>query len=49
MKYYYGDSIKEAMYNKPVEIKTAKQLEQYKENYSIVIPADEEIEDEYED
>ena len=38
MKYYYGNSMKEAMSNPAVEIKTTKQLRQYEENYSIVVP-----------
>ena len=41
MKYYYGNSTKEALSNKPVEIKTAKQLEQYKDVYHVVIPCEE--------
>lgn len=41
MKYYYGNSIKEAISNKPVEIKNTIILEQYKEVYSVVIPATE--------
>lgn len=40
MKYYYGDSVKDALANDPVEIKTAKNLEQYKEVYSVVIPCE---------
>lgn len=39
MKYYYGNSWKEAMSNPPVEIKTTKQLVQYEECYSFVIAA----------
>ena len=46
MKYYYGTNVKEALANDPVEIKSTKVLEQYRENYSIVIPANE-IDDEY--
>ena len=38
--YYYGNSMKEAMSNPPVEIKTAKQLIQYEANYTFVIAAD---------
>lgn len=45
MKYYYGNSMKEALSNPPMEIKTTKQLRQYEENYSVVIPASE-IDDE---
>ena len=37
MKYYYGNSVKEALSNPPVEIKTTKQLKQYEENYNVVI------------
>ncbi len=40
MKYYYGNSVKEALSNNPVEIKTTKQLQQYEENYSVVIPCE---------
>ena len=42
MKYYYGNSYKEAVSNPPVEIKTTKQLRGYEENYTWVIPAEEE-------
>ena len=45
MKYYYGNSWKEAMANDPVEIKTTKQLRAYEENYTWVIEAEEEEED----
>ena len=38
--YYYGNSMKEAMSNPPVAIKTAKQLIQYEANYTFVISAD---------
>lgn len=38
--YYYGNSMKEAMSNPPVKIKTAKQLIQYEANYTFVISAD---------
>lgn len=38
--YYYGNSMKEAMVNPPVKIKTAKQLVQYEANYTFVIAAD---------
>lgn len=38
MKYYYGNSMKEAISNPAVEIKSTKQLQQYEENYNIVIP-----------
>lgn len=41
MKYYYGNSMKEALSNPAVEIKSAKQLESYKEVYSIVIRCEE--------
>lgn len=39
MKYVYGNSVKEALANKPVEIESAKVLEAYKEVYNVVIPA----------
>ena len=38
MKYYYGNDYKEAVGNDPEEIKTAEQLEQYKEAYAFVLP-----------
>lgn len=41
MKYYYGDSFKDALANEPVEIKSTKTLEQYQEMYWVVIPASE--------
>lgn len=41
MKYYYGNSMKEALSNDPIEIKGTKQYEQYKEYYSVLIPCDE--------
>ena len=41
MKYYYGNSYKEAVSNSPVNIKSAKQLRQYEENYTWVIPVEE--------
>ena len=41
MKYYYGDSMKDALSHSPVEIKTTKQYEAYKEMYGVVIPCDE--------
>lgn len=39
MKYYYGNSWKEAVSNPPVEIRTTKQLVQYEQNYAVVIAA----------
>ena len=44
MKYYYGNDYQEAITNEPVEINSIKQLRQYKENYNVVFPADEEPE-----
>lgn len=41
MKYYYGNDYKEAMAGNPVEIKSAKLLEAYKEIYNVVVPAEE--------
>lgn len=41
MKYYYGNDYKEAMAGNPVEIKSAKLLEVYKEAYNVVVPAEE--------
>ena len=41
MKYYYGNSYKDALRNGPIEIKTTDALRSYEENYSVVIPADE--------
>lgn len=40
MKYYYGNSYKEAVSNEPVEIKTTDALRSYEENYNVVIPVD---------
>lgn len=48
MKYYYGNSYKEAVSNSPVEIKSAKQLRQYEENYTWVIPVEEVLPEEEE-
>ena len=39
MKYFYGNSLKEALSNPPVEIKTTWQLIQYEQNYAFVIAA----------
>lgn len=39
MKYYYGDSYKEALSNEAVVIRRGRQLRQYEENYAFVIPA----------
>ena len=41
MKYYYGNSYKEAVSNSPVEINSSKVLKQYQEVYNVVIPEDE--------
>lgn len=48
MKYYYGNSYKEAVSNSPVNIKSAKQLRQYEENYTWVIPVEETLPEEEE-
>lgn len=40
MKYYYGNSYKEAISNTPIEINDTKILEAYKENYSNVFLAE---------
>ena len=37
--YYYGNSLKEALSNPPVEIKTLEQLLQYESTYAFVISA----------
>lgn len=42
MKYYYGNSYKEALSNDPIEIADTKTLRSYEEVYSVVIPANEE-------
>lgn len=42
MKYYYGNSMKEALSCAPVTIKSTRILEQYKENYNVVISDDDE-------
>lgn len=39
MKYYYGNSMKEALSNEPVEIRTTKQLQDYEREYNVVVPA----------
>jgi hypothetical protein len=50
MKYYYGNSYKEAISNDTVEIKTTEALRSYEQIYNVVIPADEiNDDDEYED
>lgn len=41
MKYYYGNSVKEALSNPPITIRSTKQLREYEENYWVVIPEDE--------
>ena len=43
MRYYYGNSYKEAIANNPVEITDVKILKAYEEVYNVVIPADEEF------
>lgn len=40
MKFYYGNSYKEAISNPPIIIRGAKQLLQYQEQYTFVIPAE---------
>ena len=40
MKYFYGNSYKEALSNNPVEIESTEVLEAYKKNYSNVFPAE---------
>jgi len=45
-KYYYGSSYKEALGNDPIEIKSEKQLRQYMENYTWVIPVEETLPEE---
>ena len=44
MKYYYGHSWKEALANPPVNIRSTKQLQQYQDCYTFVIPASEQSE-----
>lgn len=41
MKYYYGNSYKEAISNDPVEINSIKILKQYQDAYSTVFLAEE--------
>lgn len=48
MKYYYGNSEKEALSNEPVEIKSTRVLQQYCDCYNVVI-AEDELEDEEEE
>ena len=45
MKYYYGNSYKEAISNDPVEINSTRELQQYQDAYNFVIPVDD-IDDE---
>ena len=42
MKYYYGNSVREAIANEPVEIMTVATLREYEYNYSVVMPVNEE-------
>lgn len=39
MKYFYGNSFKELKNTKPIEIESEEVLQQYKDKYSIVMPA----------
>ena len=39
-KYYYGNSVKEALSNPPVDIETTNQLDQYVNTYNVVIRAE---------
>lgn len=39
-KYYYGNSIKEALSNPAVDIETTNQLDQYVNTYNVVIRAE---------
>lgn len=39
MKFYYGNDYKEALANKPVEIRDSAILEQYLDTYQCVMPA----------
>ena len=41
MKYYYGNSYKEAISNNPVELDKVEILQAYEANYNVVIPANE--------
>ena len=41
MKYYYGNSYKEAISNPPIEITNTNILQAYQDNYDCVIPASE--------
>jgi uncharacterized protein YlxP (DUF503 family) len=50
MKYYYGNSYKEAVSNDPVEINSTRILQQYQDVYNVVISAsDVDDEDEYDE
>ena len=46
MKYYYGNSYKEAISNNPVEIKSTRVLQQYQDVYNVVISVDDVDDDE---
>lgn len=49
MKYYYGNDVREALSNDPVEIKSTRVLQRYYDCYNVVIAEDElENEDEEE-
>ena len=49
MKYYYGNSYKEAVSNSPIEITSTNVLRQYEEVYNVVIPVDDFEDDEYDE
>lgn len=51
MKYYYGNSYKEAVSNDPVEINSTRILQQYQDVYNVVISVDDvdDVDDEYDE
>lgn len=46
MLYFYGNDVKDAYSHPPVRIETAQQLQQYRDNYNVVILAECEVTDE---
>jgi len=40
MKYYYGNTYKEAINNAPADIQTTEQLQQYESCYAVIFPVE---------
>ena len=47
MKYYYGNSYKDALNNNPVNITNKNILQAYYDNYACVFPAEDEWDEQY--